>query len=283
MSRQIAITRIRCAWLFRWMMCPGETGSTDGGVVVDFDIAVGYEGATLGAVPFDDAVARVLAFCTSPSSGWITYDLAGVHARRAGRFDEVSAWALLLADALAGQVSIRNVADFTQARRERFAELTRAVHPDRDLGRMEAAERDAVVDLCMFGFPGVWGPKVTKVAALYRPRAVPVLDGYLAWAFGFSREAFSLGEGLRRQRVTKVIDTLARWHRDNVDVVDALRDAVRPTVPEVSLVSDVRLLDIVIWTSQDDRLVRPKKPRDAWLKAGVGQRTPLDAVAPVRV
>lgn len=251
--------------------------------MTDFNFSVGFEGTTLEPVSFDDAVARVRAFCTNPSSGWVTYDLAGVHARRAGMFDEVAPWSLLWADALAGQVAIKNIADFTESRREQFAALVRAVPAGVDLRELDDDAVARVVDLCMFGYAGVWGPKVTKVAALYRPHSVPVLDGYLAWAFGFSREAFSLGEGLRRQRVDKVVGALAQWHRGNVDLMQELRDALLATVPEVALVSDVRLADIVIWTSQDDRLSRPRKPRNAWRDFTAGRRTPLDALAPVAV
>ena len=49
------------------------------------------------------------------------------------------------------------------------------------------------------------------------------------------------------------------------------------------LISDVRLLDIVIWTSQDDRSSRPGKKAGYWLNADLSQRRPItvDQAAPV--
>jgi hypothetical protein len=59
---------------------------------------------------------------------------------------------------------------------------------------------------------------------------------------------------------------------------------VIPTIPEVDLIPDLRLLDIVLWTSQDDRIVdrrRSQGPR--WLERPIGERVPLDDVVPVPV
>lgn len=249
------------------------------------DLTRGFEGDTLGVIDFDAARHRILTFCTSPVGAWVTYDLAAAQSRTAGLFDHVEPWSIMWADALAGQVSLRNIADFTLERREEFAQLVRRVPEQQDLVSMDDAGRADVVNLCCFGYQGVWGPKVTKAAALYRPRSVPVLDGAIAYAFGYSREAFSMGGGLRRTRVARIVDTLGDWLQENQDVIDALRSEIRPVVPEVGLTSDVRLLTIIIWTSQDDRLARTRKPRDSWLNGIVGQRIPLDSQkhVPLRV
>jgi hypothetical protein len=75
---------------------------------------------------------------------------------------------------------------------EKFAELLGLV-PDKDLAAMNDDELGRVVEFCSFGFPGAWAPKITKAGALFRPRAIPILDGYLALAFGYSRDGFPQG------------------------------------------------------------------------------------------
>ena len=114
---------------------------------------------------------------------------------------------LLLADALAGRVSVVDVHSFIR-NLDAFVDLLVEV-PDVDLAAMDDDQLARVVDLCTFGFPGVWAPKVTKVAALYRPRAVPVLDGYMALAFGYARERFSNGREPRHQAIDAVVRALA--------------------------------------------------------------------------
>lgn len=253
------------------------------GTPFDLHVTRGFEGDVLGSIHYDDACRRLLTFTTAPSGAWVTYDLPAIQARSAGVFDRVLPWSLMLADALAGQVSLRNIAEFTVERRQRFAELVRRLPLEKDLVSMTDDERAAVVDLCCFGYQGVWGPKVTKVAALYRPRSVPVMDSHLAHAFGYSREAFSTGAGLRAGRVRKIVDTLGDWLQEHPHVMDALRNTVQPVIPEVGLISDLRLLTIILWTSQDDRLVRPHKPRDLWLTSPIGPRIPLDTMVTVPV
>jgi hypothetical protein len=243
----------------------------------------GFGAARLDSVLLDEAVHRVKAFCTSPSSGWGAYDLAGHHARAQGVFDTVAASSLLWADALAGQVSVGNLADFN-AQRYCFAERVSRIDPMRNLAAMTDAELGTVVELCQFGFAGAWAPKITKVAALYRPRAVPVLDGYLAMAFGFEREGFSVGAGgPRLRRIESVVKALAQWLADNGDLVSELRSLISDVVPDHQLVSDVRLLDIVLWTSADDRISRPGKAANAWLKASVGKAITAEDFMPVSV
>ncbi|PID53801.1 MAG: hypothetical protein CSB46_06045 [Micrococcales bacterium] len=180
-------------------------------------------------------------------------------------------------------MTIRHVADFSLARREEFVRLLRLVPAGVDLADTDAEQLEALIDLCMFGFPGVWGPKVTKMAALFRPRIVPILDGYVAAAFGYQRDAFSVGGTLRRDRIRRVVeelrDILSRYRADLAE----LRAQVAESIPEIELISDVRILDIVIWTTQDDSISRPRKPVNAWLDAVTGERVSVQDVRPVRV
>jgi hypothetical protein len=46
------------------------------------------------------------------------------------------------------------------------------------------------------------------------------------------------------------------------------------------LISDLRLLDIVLWTSQDDRLSQEKGQRQKWRDGTPGPRLPLDDYGP---
>jgi hypothetical protein len=142
-----------------------------------------------------------------------------------------------------------------------------AVPAGKDLAAFDESEREAVHTLCTFGYRGVWAPKSTKVSSLYRPRAVPVLDGYVAMAFGFKREGFSEGKAPRWNRIARVIDALAAFLDEHRDQMIELRETARASVKDIGMASDLRLLDIVIWCSQDDLLERPGKRRNAWLDA----------------
>jgi hypothetical protein len=44
---------------------------------VTLDFTAGFSGDILGPVRLDDAIRRVVAFCCSPQSGFLGYDLAG--------------------------------------------------------------------------------------------------------------------------------------------------------------------------------------------------------------
>jgi hypothetical protein len=173
----------------------------------------------------------------------------------------------LWADALAGRLSIGNLADFTLTQRERFAARIAAIPPDIALADMDATLRHDVVAMCRFGFSGVRTPKVTKVAALYRPKAVPVLDGYVAMAFGYRHTGFSEGAASRDARIAAVVGALADWLAANRGVMAHLRNELAETVPDLYVASDLRLLDIITWTTQDDRMERPGKAKDAWIDA----------------
>jgi hypothetical protein len=120
------------------------------------------------------------------------------------------------------------------------------------------------------------------MAALYRPAAVPVLDGHLAMAFGFSSGAFRPGRE-RRQRIAAVVDGVAAALDRYQQTLAEIRADARAMVPDLALIPDLRLLDMIIWTSQDDRLSRPGKKAGEWLDADLSNRRPitLDDAAPV--
>jgi len=250
--------------------------------------AAGFDGDVLAPVPVADAARRVLAFCTEPRSGWITYHLAARSTRASSLFDHVTTWSLLCANALAGRVDIEDVAGFSLDRRRDFAARVVAVLDDTDLHAMDDDEVAKVVDLCHFGYPGVWGPKTTKLAALYRPQAVPVLDGHVAEVFGFNRDGFSnkaRQHGLdRRERIDKVVRALAIWTRIHRAEIAALREAVTPTVPEIHDLPDLQLIDIVLWTSQDDKPAYRRPGQGArWVTRPIGRHVAADELRPVPI
>ena len=140
-----------------------------------------------------------------------------------------------------------------------------------------------MTSLCQFGYRGAWVPKITKVAAPYRPQAVPVLDGYVALAFGLNSEGFSQGREPRWRRIRGVVDSLAATLARHRDLLGLLRQEAEDLVPDLALIPDLRLLDIVIWTAQDDRMNRPGKPSNYWLIMDLARRQPLtrEQMAPV--
>ena len=243
--------------------------------VIDF--TAGFPGDILGPVGLDDAVRRVVAFCCSPQSGFLAYDLAGAAARSTGRLAEVGPWTILLAEALAGRVTVGNVHGFATHIRE-FAELLAEVR-DKDLALLDDRESAAVTAFCSFGFAGAWAPKITKVGALFRPKAIPIMDGYLALAFGYSRDTFSVGSAPERQAIHRVITALAGGIQANEKKLQEVRSQVASRVPAVTLLSDLRLTDVIIWTAQDDRMERPRKPRDTWLRMKPGEPPAITDVA----
>lgn len=139
--------------------------------------------------------------------------------------------------------------------------------------------------VCRFGFKGVWAPKTTKMAALYRPASIPVLDGYVAMAYGFSRDGLSEGKEPRRQRIGRIVDALAEALDLYGETLDDIRADAHELVPDLRLISNLRLLDMIIWTSQDDRLSRAGKGPGLWLSADLSDRRPitLNQVSPVLI
>ncbi|MCI4066123.1 DUF6308 family protein [Micromonospora sp. R77] len=263
---------------------------------VTIDVTAGFSGDVLPPVPIDEAASRILAYCTSRHSGWAVYDLAGISARSTGLLDEVSTWSLLLANALNGRIELKHIADFDLARRREFAHRIGRIPADQDLHHLTHDQLNAVIHACQFGFDGAWAPRITKLAALYRPRAVPVLDGYVGMAFGYQRDDLSLKVqrfGLNRQeRIAAIVEAMAAYLHDHPGTLAQLRAEVSPTVPELAaaqpgsqrpLIADLRLLDMVVWTAMDDRLATGSGLPPKWLGRPPGAHIPCEAVAPVPI
>lgn len=257
------------------------------------DVTADFDGDVLGPVPIDEAAGRILAYCTSRSSGWAVYDLASISARRAGLLDEVAAWSLLFANALNGRVDVKQLSYFDQSLRRGFASLIGRIPANLDLHNMNNDELSSVIDACCFGFKGAWAPKITKLGALYRPRAIPVLDGYVSMAFGYrsddlSTVALRFGRG-RRERISAIVHALAVYLHDHQGVMARLRTIIAPTVPELAtaeaevglpLISDLRLLDMVMWTAIDDRLATRAGEPPRWLGRSIGSHISPAELAP---
>ncbi|MER7008870.1 DUF6308 family protein [Dactylosporangium sp. NPDC000555] len=188
-------------------------------------------------------------------------------------------------------MELTQLADFNRARRREFADRIGRIPANRDLHRMTDDEIAAVVHACQFGFDGAWAPRITKLGALYRPAAIPVLDGYVGMAFGYQRDDLSVKVqrfGLNRQeRIAAIVRALAVYLRDHRDTVAQLRTLVSPTVPEPALESepaplipDLRLLDMVVWTAMDDRIAARAGRSPRWLGRPIGAHIPIEAVAP---
>lgn len=227
------------------------------------DLSPGMPGG-LGSRPTQDLVARVIGYCTHPRSGWHTYDMPGLVARRSGHFKEIAPWSLLWATALSGRLSTSDVAGFTHDVRAELVQRLSAL-PAKDLAEMDDYDVKSLTLLCRTGFSGLWAPKVTKMLALYRPDAVPVLDGHVAMAMGFRRDGFRSGKEPRWERIEQTLLTLRSILRQQLDELTRIRDQVAHDVPDIDKVTDLRLLDIILWTSQDDRMSRPGSPTDYWL------------------
>lgn len=235
----------------------------------DFDVCACHTGG-LPPIPYQDALRRVQAYMAAEGTGWATYDLPGIHARRAGYFATVGPWSLLPVIALSGRVAQKQVAAFTHDRRQEFAKRVASVPDQVPLAEMTDDQLAAVVHLTSFGFKGAWGPTITKLAALYRPEAVPVLDSQIACAFGLAPDAFTKGKQWK-VHIEAVVRQIAEWHRrpENRELLRHVRVESGELVDEVALVSDVRLLDIILWTSQDDVSSRRRAKRKRWVDIDV--------------
>ncbi|MEA2589303.1 MAG: hypothetical protein QOH66_2230 [Actinomycetota bacterium] len=223
----------------------------------------GFLPDAIGEIPLDHAVARVGAFCSDPDSGFFAYDLVGYVARKSGRLEEIGPWTILVADALAGRIRVGDVNKFAR-HMEEFAKRLGDV-PKKDLACTDEGGLSRVIDFCCFGFRGAWAPKITKVGALFRNEAIPILDGHLARAFGYPRNGFTAGRESRWAAITKVVSALRVGISAQKEELATVRDRVAVNAPAVTILSDVRLTDLILWTSQDDRdsLSRGRMPWQA--------------------
>ncbi|WP_370590720.1 DUF6308 family protein [Pseudarthrobacter sp. BIM B-2242] len=232
---------------------------------VQMDLSPGMSGG-IGVAPIQDLVARVVSYCTHPRSGWHTYDMPGLVARRDGHFKQIAPWSLLWATSLSGRLSASDVAGFTHEFRTELVQRLTSLSA-KNLADMNDAEVKGLTLLCRSGYSGLWAPKVTKMLALYRPDAVPVLDGHVAMAMGFRRDGFRSGKEPRWRRIEQTLLTLRCILSQQQGELTQIRDQVAHAVSDIGKVTDLRLLDIIIWTSQDDRMSRPGSPTDFWLNS----------------
>jgi hypothetical protein len=150
----------------------------------------------------------------------------------------------------------------------------------KDLADMDDNDVEGLATLCRSGFSGLWAPKITKMLALYRPDAVPVLDGHVAMAMGFRKDGFSSGKEPRWERIEQTLFTLRSILSHQQGELSQVRDEVARAISDIGQVTELRLLDITIWTSQDDRMSRPGSPTDLCLNRkprdyGPGRFDPL--------
>lgn len=233
----------------------------------------------IGRHSLEDATLRILGYCTNAKSGWHTYDLPSSDARKRGHFNEIAPWSLLWADALGGRITPSNLASFDHEYRSVLADKLRQL-PACKLEAMDDEGAESVAILCRSGFPGAWAPKMTKLLALYRPDAIPVLDGHVALAMGFERTAFSAGKEPRWERIRQTLFTLRDILRNQSAELSEIRERVSVAVPSLGEATDLRLLDIIIWTSQDDRMSRPGSPANYWRARGTGE---IEVLPPSRM
>lgn len=187
-----------------------------------------------------------------------------------------------------GRPTVSDVARFDAQLRSDFASRVAAVPDNVGLADMTALELEAVAHLCSFGFPGAWAPKTTKMAALYRPHAVPIMDSHLSLIFDLGQDGFTrVGSKKELPRCTRVRVALAGLRealRQNEAWLARLAQEVAD-IPGMDATSDLRLLDIVLWTSWDDQRQtrRGERGRQRWNERSPGQLIPLGAMKPVAV
>jgi len=76
----------------------------------------------------------------------------------------------------------------------------------------------------------------------------------------------------RKSAISRVVEALAREICKQGTVLEAVRVQAEEQVAAVQLPSDLRLVDIVIWTSQDDRMERVGRPAERLAPPARGPR-----------
>lgn len=106
---------------------------------------------------------------------------------------------------------------------------------------------------------GTSGPaKITKVGALYRPRAIPILDTRISAAYGY--RSLRGRPGAQRE----VVESLAAEIREQEPLLRDAKQRTQGYVVDFRGVSLLRFADILIWTSMaggwDQPLSSPTEP-----------------------
>ncbi len=201
------------------------------------------------AIQFPEALARLVAYAREPGGGFDTYDLAGVQARNQRILTEVGPWTPLLSATLDGTPLPAGVLRSLLEVSSTFADLIREI-PDIDMHLLSDEDHSRLAALCQFGVDGFRADRVTKVAHLYRPKAVPILDKAVVATYGHQPDLLSPATVARTvEQLTADINThnvrLRRLHQRAAEFA-----------PDLEHVSLVRVVGILIWTSYEDTVVR---------------------------
>lgn len=186
--------------------------------------------------------ARVAINFARGAPGFYVYDLQGLRARQRGLLQEVDPWTFLLPGALGGYVTYKDLWGVLEEVGE-FATLLRAVPDNRDLHEMDTEDLATVKELCRFSCYGVQAAKVTKVAALFRPAAVPILDRDVGRAYG---RQFSG----RPENQSFAIEEMARNIEESLGALVAARAEATKTVSDLGALSLLRFFNILVWANQ---------------------------------
>ena len=201
------------------------------------------------AIQFPDALARLVSYAREVDGGFDTFDLAGVQARNQHILTEVGPWTPLLSTTFGGDPLDGHVTrSFIQVSAT-FADLIREI-PDIDLHLLADVDHARLAALCQFGVEGFRADRVTAVAHLYRPKAVPVLDRSVVSTYGHHPDLLSPATVARTvEQLTADITThhvrLRRLHQRAAEFA-----------PDLEHVSLVRVVGILIWTTHQDTVVR---------------------------
>lgn len=204
-------------------------------------------------IPHDDAVHRVVGYACweKETAPFFTYDLAASVAREQHQLSAIGPWTILLANALGGGAGHREVKNVSE-RLIDFVELLRAVPVGRDLDELSDEERKAVHSFASFRAKGVRSARVTKVGALFRPRAIPILDSEI--------------QSVYEDSSGQTIEGLASDIRSQRDILVSAKMQATERAPDVARISLLRFCDIAIWTTLDDNKNTDRPP--TWLNVG---------------
>lgn len=231
---------------------------------------VGAQSFTFGvlAISTQDATARLINFARSQKSGFTLFDRAGMAARASGRLDEVGPWTLSLAVTLNGRVSIPALNNLL-AEIPLFAQRLHAVPQGVDLHLLDPSALGNVKDFCTFQVKGALAPLVTKVGALFRPHAVPVLDSETALAYGLKRSAFSTRGNSRISSIHRVIDQRREELGGQSALLELVRQQAAQAVPDIGDLTLLRVSDIIVWASMVDKTTKTNDPKKTWAGANL--------------
>lgn len=173
----------------------------------------------------------------------------------------LSPWSILIESALAGQANGDGVSSFCTDHRKSLASLIAALPDDTDLSTDHV---EAIVALATFTSPGVRLAKTTKVAAAFRPRAVPIIDSKCCNAFGLSVPETEAKTARTVRAITEAYAVILGDHRDTLTAIREVAVLTAPIYRRRDIISNLRLLDIIIWCAQNLRDYTGRDTTRAW-------------------